>query len=161
VITITAEGLAAVRQHFFDMALRSRDLSPAWEEFLTWWAEMNKEQFSSRGARWRTPWKPLAPSTVRQKRNQGFLSESLVRTTSLRGELTRRPLGVEHIRAQEVTGGTSLSYAKFHQRGTKKMPARRLVNAEAVTREGAASSVIASWIIHGEPSTAGGLRLEG
>lgn len=160
-ITVTADGLAAVRQHFFDMAARSRDLSPAWEEFLTWWAEMNKEQFSSRGARWRTPWKPLAPSTVRQKRNRGFLNESLVRTTSLRGELTRRPLGVEHIRAQEVTGGTNLSYAKFHQRGTKKMPARRLVNAEAVAREGAASSVIASWIIRGKPSTAGGLRLEG
>lgn len=142
------------------MRERSRELSPAWEEFLTWWAVTNTEQFASRGARWRTPWAPLTPSTIAQKRRSGFLNEPLVRTTSMRSELTRRPLGVEHIRAQEVDAGTDISYAKFHQRGTRRMPARRLVNASAVAAEGAASAAVLTYIIDGVPNTGGTRKLE-
>jgi hypothetical protein len=160
-ITISTHGLAAVARRFREMQLRVRDLSPAWEEVLTWWAMANKEQFASRGARWRSPWKPLAPSTVAQKRREGFLNESLVRTTDLRRELTNRPLGMERIRASDMEAGTDLSYAHFHQRGTRKMPRRVLINSEAVAREGVASSAIVTWVATGRPSTAGGLRLEG
>jgi hypothetical protein len=160
VIRISTHGLAAVARHYQAMHTRAQDLSPAWDEVLTWWAMGNKEHFASRGRRWRTPWKPLAPSTVAQKRRAGFMNEPLVRTTELRTELTNRPLGVEHIRASDVEAGTNLDYARFHQRGTKKMPRRALINAEAVAREGAASSAIATWIVNGEPNV-GGLRLEG
>lgn len=154
-ITITASGLAAVARHFEEMRRRAGELSPAWEEFLTWWSQTNREQFASRGARWRSPWEPLAASTRRQKRREGFLADPLVRTTDLRSELVGRPLGVEHIRSDEVDAGTDISYAKFHQRGTRRMPRRRLVNAAAVAQEGAASSVIISWIVDGRPNVGG------
>ena len=154
-ITITTSGMAAVVRHFQEMRQRADELSPAWEEFLTWWAQTNREQFTSRGTRWRSPWPALSPSTQRQKKRAGFLSEPLVRTTELRSELVGRPLGVEHIRADEVDAGTDISYAKFHQKGTRKMPRRRIVNAQAVAQEGAASSVIISWIIDGEPNVGG------
>lgn len=159
-IKVSVEGLDRVRRNLEGMRARSAELSPAWEEFLTWWAVTNVEQFSSRGARWRTPWAPLMPATVAQKRDQGFLNEPLVRTTSMRSELTRRPLGVEHVRAHEVEAGTDLSYARFHQSGTRRMKARRLINAHQVAAEGAASSTVLTWIIDGVPNTGGSRRLE-
>jgi hypothetical protein len=160
VIRVSVEGLDRVRHNLEQMRGRSTELSAAWEEFLTWWAVTNVEQFASRGARWRTPWAPLTPSTVIQKRHQGFLSEPLVRTTSMRSELTRRPLGVEHIRAHEVEAGTDISYARFHQSGTRRMKARKLVNARQVAAEGAASSAVLTWILDGVPNTGGSRKLE-
>lgn len=159
-IKVSVEGLDRVRRNLEGMRARSTELSPAWEEFLTWWAVTNVEQFNSRGARWRTPWAPLMPATIAQKRNQGFLNEPLVRTTSMRSELTRRPLGVEHIRAHEVEAGTDISYARFHQSGTRRMKARRLINAHQVAAEGAASSTVLTWIIDGVPNTGGSRKLE-
>ena len=162
-ITVEVRGLTAVRDRFQAMWTRGQDLSPAWEEFLTWWALGNKEQFASRGARWRTPWKPLAPRTVRDKRTQGWLADPMVRTTRLRGELARRPLGVEHVTAGAVTAGTDLDYAIYHQRGAPRahLPQRKLIDADAVAREGAAGSVVATWIVNGVPDISGALRLEG
>jgi hypothetical protein len=160
VIRIGTHGLDAVVREFRAMHRRSQDLSPAWQEFLDWWSVSNREQFASRGRRWRTPWKPLAPSTVAEKRRKGFISDPLVRDAKLRGELVGRPLGVEHISASAVDAGTDISYAKFHQGGTRKMPARRLVNLEQVGLEGAAGAVVLTWIVSGEPNTGGVSRLE-
>jgi hypothetical protein len=159
-IRVSVEGLTGVKEHFEEMRQRAQDVSPAWEEFLNWWVVTNVEQFTSRGARWRTPWKPLAPSTVSEKRRAGYLSEPLVRTTRLRNAMTRRPLEVERVSATDVEAGTDLYYAKYHQSGTRYMPARKLINAEAIAREGAAGSAVLSWIIDGVPNTGGIQRLE-
>jgi len=162
-MTVTTTGLEDVRDRFQAMWARGQDLSPAWEVFLTWWAVGNKEHFASRGARWRTPWKPLAPRTIRDKRAQGWIMDPMVRTTRLRGELVRRPLGVEHITASTVTAGTDIEYAIFHQRGAPRahLPRRKLIDADAVAREGAIGSVIVTWIVNGVPDISGALRLEG
>lgn len=159
-IKVRVEGLTEIKHHFEEMRKRAGDVSPAWEEFLNWWVTTNVEQFSSRGARWRTPWKPLAPRTVGEKRRAGYLSEPLVRTTRLRNSMTRRPLAVERISATEVEAGTDVPYAHFHQTGTRYMPARKLINADAVAREGAAGAAVLSWIVGGVPNTGGIQRLE-
>lgn len=158
-LNVSVHGLDEVRRELHAMQRRTRDLSPAWEEFLHWWADTTAEQFSSRGRRWRTPWRPLAPRTVREKRREGFLADPLVRTTALRHSLTSRPLGIEHIRAHDLEAGTGVSVAHFHHRGTRRMPARPLLNARQVAAEGAAGSAVLSWIVHGEPNV-GGTRLE-
>lgn len=159
-ITLSEHGLDEVRRHFQAMRMRAADASPAWEEFLRWWAGTNAEHFSSRGKRWRSPWEPLAPSTRAEKARLGYLSDPLIRTSALRRTLVRRPLGFEHIRPSDMEAGTRIDYAVFHQRGTRRMPARRLINADAVAREGAAGAAIVSWIIDGEPNIGGGTRLE-
>lgn len=159
-ITIRTHGLAEVMRHLQAMRERAQDASPAWQEFLRWWADNNAEHFSSRGKRWRTPWEPLAPSTRAEKARLGYLSDPLLRTSALRRDLVRRPLGFEHIRPDEVEAGTRIDYARFHQRGTRRMPARPLVNARAVGREGAAGSAILSWIMDGESNIGGGTKLE-
>jgi hypothetical protein len=158
-LTVSEHGLDAVRRELHAMQRRTHDLSPAWEEWLTWWADTNREQFSSRGRRWRTPWRPLAPSTVAEKRRKGYLSDTLVRTSEMRTSLTGRPLGIEHIRAHDVEAGTGVYPAHFHQRGTRRMPARPLLNARQVAAEGAAGSAVLSWIVSGTPNI-GGTRLE-
>lgn len=161
-LTLQAQGLSELGQRFQDMRARAQDLSPAWEEFLDWWADTNVEHFASRGRRWRSFWKPLAPSTVASKRREGLLSEPLVASTRLRGELTGRPLGMERVEASSVEAGTDLPYAIYHQLGAPRahLPARPLINARAVAAEGAAGSAVLTWIVDGAPNTGGGMRLE-
>ncbi|HZE02607.1 MAG TPA: hypothetical protein VE155_12665 [Pseudonocardiaceae bacterium] len=161
-IGVEVRGLAQARERLQVMRERSEDLSPAWQELLVWWAATNAEQFSSRGRRWRTPWPALAASTQAQKRRQGFLSEPLVRTTRLRGELTRRPLGVEHVTHNAVDAGTNLPYAKYHQSSAPRhrLPRRALVNMKQVAAEGAAGAYVLSWIVDGVPNGGGITKLE-
>lgn len=141
---------------------RAHDLSPAWEELLNWWASTNVEQFTSGGRRWRTPWEPLRPTTVREKNRGGFLSETLVRTTRMRSDMTRRPMGVEHITHDSVEAGTRAPYAKFHQLGAPgaHLPARPLVSTRRVMAEGAPGAYVLSWIVDGRPNGGGSVRLE-
>jgi hypothetical protein len=144
------------------MADRAQDVSPAWHAVIAWFAEQNRKQFATRGARYVTPWRPLAASTVQQKRRAGFPLDPLVRTTKLRDSLTRRPLGVEHVTGREMTAGTTARYARFHQVGTRRgLPSRPLFSAAQIRREQAVSTAIASWIITGEPKVGARTELRG
>jgi hypothetical protein len=44
-------------------------------------------------------------------------------------------------------------YADFHQRGTKHMPKRQLINARAVREEKVATNALINWIVNGRQST--------
>jgi hypothetical protein len=77
----------------------------------------------------------------------------LIRTGDLRKSLTLRPLGIERIYPHEMEAGTAVSYAQFHQEGTTKMPARKLINSRAVQAEGVASTAVINWIVFGTKST--------
>lgn len=144
-----ARGWEAARRRLMEMKLRADNLIPAWDELLDWWAAENRKHFATRGQRWHTPWAPLADATLAEKRRLGFPPDTLVRTGRMRSHLTGRPLGFERTSQSSVTAGTRLERAIFHQRGTKHMPQRRLVNAPQVTREQAATSAVRSWVVHG------------
>lgn len=162
-IDVKMRGLREARETLHAMRDRAQDLTPAWEELLTWWATTNVEQFSSKGRRWRTPWEPLAPRTVIQKRRDGVLSETLVRTTRMRVGMTGRPMEFEHMTHDTVEAGTGAPYAKFHQRGAPRahLPRRPLVNARQVAAEGTAGSCVLTWIVDGVPNIGGhNTRLE-
>jgi hypothetical protein len=150
-------GLAEARRRIQAMRARARDLSPAFEVVLDWWALQNAEHWVSRGGRWRTPWKPLHPDTLDDKRRRGFPPDTLVRTGDLIADLTLRPFGVELVTAQSATAGTGLRYAIYHQEGTRRgMPARKLVNADAVAAAGAVSSAVITWVVDGVPKVRSG-----
>jgi hypothetical protein len=151
IMNLDATGFEEARRTLQAMKLRAGNVMPAWEELLHWWAEENLKHFETRGARWLTPWKPLAASTVREKIRLGFPTDPLIRTGKMAEQLTNRPLGFERISPFEVTAGTRLRRAFFHQVGTRYMPQRRLVNAAQVKREQAATSVLRTWIIQGDP----------
>lgn len=149
-LKMDGRSIAPVRRKIHDMRDRAQNLMAAWEVLLNWFAEQNRVQFGSRGARWRTIWPELAPSTVREKRGEGFTGDTLIRTSDLLRSLSDRPLNFERITPHEVEAGTRLSYAKFHQRGTRHMPRRQLISARQVARERAASSAVISWIVQGK-----------
>ena len=156
-INVEVRGLREVRKNLQEMRERAKDLTPAWEEVLTWWATTNVEQFASRGARWRTPWAPLSPRTLAQKRRQGFLSAPLTRTTRMRAGMTGRPMEHEHLTHNSLSAGTGAAYAKFHQLGAPRvhLPQRRLVNARQVAAEGTVGSCVLTWIVDGHPNVGG------
>ena len=144
-----ARGWQEARRRITEMKLRADNLIPAWDVLLSWWAEQNRQHFASRGQRWRTPWPPLTRATVAEKRRRGFPADPLVRTGRMRAQLVGRPLGFEHMAQTSVVAGTRLERAVFHQRGTRFMPQRQLVNAMQVSREQAATSAVRSWIVTG------------
>ncbi len=144
-----SRGWEQARRRLLEMKLRADNLIPAWDELLDWWARENRKHFTGRGQRWHTPWPPLAPATIAEKIRLGFPTDPLVRTGRMRSHLVSRPLGFERLSQTSVVAGTRLERAVFHQRGTKYMPRRQLVNAPQVTREQAATSAVRSWVVHG------------
>lgn len=148
-IKVDGRSIAPVRRKIHAMRQRTGNLMAAWEALLDWFADQERRQFGSRGARWRTAWPELAASTVHEKREQGYSTDTLVRTSDLLRSLADRPMSVERILPHEVTAGTRITYAKYHQYGTKRMPRRTLISAEQVARENAATSAVVSWIITG------------
>jgi hypothetical protein len=152
-IKFSAKGFDKARRDLHAMRERVQNLSPAWDALLTWWAARNVTHFRNKGKRWKTPWKPLAPSTLAEKVRMGYSPDPLLRSGDLRKSLTLRPLGIERIYPHEVTAGTAVRYAHFHQDGTKRMPARKLINARQVQLEGVSSTAVINWIVHGRQST--------
>jgi len=133
-----------------EMGERAQDVSPAWDALLTWFSEQNFEQWLSRGSRYHTHWAPLAPSTLAEKFRKGLPLHPLIRTGKLVNSLAHRPLKVEHMTGSQVTAGTDVPYAKFHQTGTRYMPRRVLFSPAQIRKEQAATTAVANWIIRGE-----------
>jgi hypothetical protein len=148
-IKIDGRSIAPVRRKIHAMRDRVDNLTAAWEVLLDWFADQERRQFGSRGARWRSIWPELARSTLTDKRGEGYTTDILVRTGELGRSLSDRPMSVERILPHEVVAGTRVRYAKYHQYGTKYMPRRLLISAEQVARENAATSAVISWIITG------------
>jgi hypothetical protein len=148
---IDGRTIAPIRRKIAQMRERSTNLTPAWQVFADWFADQNRVQFGSRGARWRTLWPELASATLDDKLREGYPTDMMRRTRQLERSLTDRPLAVERLHPHEMTVGTNLRYAHFHQTGTRRMPARPLISARQVANEGALSAAVASWIARGRP----------
>ncbi len=167
-------SLTQVRKKIEAMHERAQNNMPAWQALLDWWTKGNMQHFGTQGARWRTPWKELNPDYVKSKRREGWMGDTLVRSSDLRRSLTDRPLPIESLAPREMTAGTDLEYAAWLHYGfvpearavrkarakgkatrrakarRKRVPPRRLVNAAQVKREGAVTSAVVNWIVRGE-----------
>lgn len=149
-IKIDGRTIAPLRRKIHAMKERANNLIPAWDELISWFADQERLQFGQRGARWHALWPELAKDTVIDKRALGYTGDILIRETDLLRSLTDRPLSIERVSAREMTAGTRVPYARFHQDGTKRTPRRTLLDAGVIAEEGAASRAVASWIIKGE-----------
>ena len=105
-----------------------RDLRPVWKDVADDFLEMEREQFASEGRSGSGGWAPLSPRYAALKAQRYPGRGILVRTGALRGSLTAT--GGRHIRkltANSLRLGTSVPYAGFHQRGTRRMLQRKVV----------------------------------
>lgn len=90
---------------------RLRDLTPLWRRFSRTMAAIERERFASEGG---GEWPPLAASTLLEKERLGFPAFPLIRTGELYQSLTD-PSRAAAFSAQEMTYGTDVPYAKYHQ----------------------------------------------
>jgi Phage virion morphogenesis family len=83
--------------------------------------------FATEGAYYGERWQNLAAATLEDKARRGYPSDVLVRT----GSLAARVAGAEVRKAAHglAVGLGDDPIARFHQAGTGKMPARRLIDA--------------------------------
>jgi len=141
------------RARLNEMSRRAGNVVPAWDVFLDWFTDGNRQQFGSQGKRWRTPWRELRESTVMQKRREGWQGDILVRSGELRRAVSDRPMQLERLGPHDMSAGTRNPYAAYHHRGAPRanIPKRPLWSARAIQNSGAATSAIKSWIVNGTP----------
>lgn len=144
-------GFLRARKRIHELAERAGNATSAWNAFLDWFAHANRQQFGSRGVRYGTPWKELAPSTVDDKRYLGYQTDILIRDSTLLRSVADRPLDVERFGPHDMTAGTSVSYAKYHHYGAvrSRLPRRPLWSTDRIKSSGVVTSALRTWIVNG------------
>lgn len=119
-------GDKQVARGFSRFADDVKDLREPFQEIVKDFREIEKKQFSSEGGYGSGGWGPLASSTIEEKQRGGFPLQIMVRTGDLRDVMTGVKSGYEDIKPLEMKI-MMLAIGKYHQTGTKRMPARPLV----------------------------------
>jgi phage gpG-like protein len=160
-------GDRQVSREILRVSERAGDAAPVFRSIADYLRSVEKRQFDSHGLTGSGGWAPLATSTLLSKygvlhgthlRHGQFTRKALrasmailVETGALRDSLTSA--GDEHhreiVRSDELIFGTSVSYAKYHQHGTRRMPRRRPLELSETQRK-QVIRMLQRWIIKGE-----------
>lgn len=127
-ITVTPGG-DVFQRRFTRFVSELTDLAPLLHEIVDHLHDVFREQFRTEGASTGSVWAPLSESYRRWKVRRYPGRGVLVRTGRLYSSLTRAG-GTDAIRkvtARRMEFGTAVPYARFHQTGTRRMPARPIV----------------------------------
>lgn len=126
-MTVDVFGDTVISRRLTRIGERARDLTPAWEEVMQHLEELEDVQFSTEGALLSGGWAPLRPSTLARKSMAGhsILTETGALRASLAGEDDAD--AIRRVTSEGLDFGTSVPYAGFHQRGTRRMVARPLL----------------------------------
>ena len=152
--TVDRQSFARAKEEIRAMRQRAGNLIPAWNVFLNWFADGNRQQFGSQGKRWGTPWRELKPQSVAAKRRDGWMGDILVRESILLRSVADRPLQLERLGPHDMSAGTAVRHAAAHHFGSPRagIPRRPLWSIKRIQDEGAATSVIKTWIVSGRPT---------
>jgi hypothetical protein len=145
VVTVSVEvfGDVVVERELLRFSRAAENMRPAGEEFMDYMRGVEREQFNTQGASGSGGWAPLKRATVAQKAKRGLDSRILRATDNLFESLTSRghPDHIEKISADEWFFATRDKKARFHQKGTRKMPARRVIELSERNRRDAVKIV--------------------
>ena len=97
------------------------------------WTERIDKAFTSKGKSIGMNWPPLSPAYAAWKNRHFPNRPLLVLRGHLRDSLTNessRQMVFNRAGGRQLIIGTRIKYAKFHQYGTKKMPARPFVKVD-------------------------------
>lgn len=103
------------------------DLRPAFNDMADEFVALQRANFGGGGSVYGA-WSPLSPVYAAWKAVHYPGRPILTRTGALRDDLTQRPLAVENIDPHRMELGTDREYAAYHQRGTARMPQRKIIN---------------------------------
>lgn len=140
-LQIGLDGDVQINRELTRIKSNIRDARPAFEKIADQLAVAMREHFDTEGgfglrSRWSGGhWAPLSPK-YRAWKNIHYPGQPiLVLSGALRHDLTQRPFGIEVITPYEMTVGTRIPYATFHQHGTKNMPMRKPMDLTTEVRE--------------------------
>jgi len=124
---VTVDGVQVTTRAFRTLDENLRDFRPVWPEIHMYFLRGAVEQFESLGARGGQRWQPLSERYAKWKEKKYPGKPILVRTERLKRSLSlggSEPDQVKDFQPLSATFGTRVPYARYHQRGTKRMPAR-------------------------------------
>lgn len=113
---------------------QSKHMLPAWSNVREDFSRLTARQFATNG---RGRWAPLASSTIAERVAKGYgLGPTLVREDDLIDSLTipGASYNITRITSVALEAGTVIPYARFHQYGTRRMPARKVIDLTPIDR---------------------------
>lgn len=114
-----------------------QDLRPAWLYVAPALRTAIQQQFESEGGHGGQGWAPLNPRYAAWKEAQHSGQPLLVISGRMRGSLVgTTPDTIYEARPLSLRLGTRVPYASFHQRGTRKMPARPIIQLSEADKRG-------------------------
>lgn len=138
-ITFEVSGQEPIQRKLATFGARIENMSEAWEE-VGYALQMDFiENFAEEGGvfgkgAW-AQWQPLRPATAADRRRLGYPGEHpiLVREGDLMASVTIRGAAnnVFEVGPNSLVLGTTDYKAKYHQFGTRRMPARKIVGISA------------------------------
>lgn len=133
-IKISVDGKTEFDRTFSRLDAEFNDLTPIWDDVRDAVWEIEEEQFQSGGAKGANgTWKPLSPAYEKAKIAKygtlALVAGTLRATDALYKSLTRQTEDTVYQKSStEMNVGTSLPYAKFHQRGGRNLPQRKVID---------------------------------
>lgn len=124
VLTVTVDGQTRIKVQLRRFSSAASDMRPGFERIADWFADEERRLFDSEGSAYPPGWPALSPRYADWKRRRVGNKPILEFTGRLRRSLTRRPFGQEFISRDTLTVGTDVPYARYHQRGTGRLPRR-------------------------------------
>jgi phage gpG-like protein len=119
------------------LAARIGNPVPMLERARILFAAQERDVWTTQGANLGAPWAPLADTTAKLTSPQ-----LLVASGALRNSLAGYPEG-DIIGQTTLRMGTDVTYARFHQFGTRYMPAREIVGVSDNLRRQVAAAYVA------------------
>lgn len=131
-VVIVHDGTKDLKRRLRGIERRIQNPERAWKSVGAYVSKSVRQQWTTRGGRMGTPWAPLAPSTVADKKRNGWPRTPLVRTGDMRRGFTGRPMDIERITGQTAVFGSSSKVAGWQHRGTTRhgrphIPARPIL----------------------------------
>jgi phage gpG-like protein len=126
-ITLQVDGITEFDRTFTRFTELIEDLREIWPAVMEQFYKIMAEQFAAEGKGRSGRWKPLSRRYAIVKARQYPGKTILRRTDRMKDSLVSRTKdSVFILERDRLTLGTRVFYAIFHQRGTRKMPARRM-----------------------------------
>ena len=120
-------GIDVLDRAFNRVDVQISDFRNFWPGVITTFYEIETEQFQSEGAKGASgKWTPLSPA-YKNFKERAFPGQAILRQTNALYDSLTSPDAIGAIirpEKDELTLGSAVPYALFHQRGTSRMPPR-------------------------------------
>ncbi|WP_102158678.1 phage virion morphogenesis protein [Zhihengliuella halotolerans] len=150
VIRFNSDGMRPFAMMLERFGENLQDAEQAFDKMADHASVVFRGQFETQGRRLgNSKWAPLSPKYAAQKARAFPGMPLLVATGDLRKSLAFRPFGIDEITSKGMTLGTAVPYASYHQRGTPRMPQRKLVGRLSAQDTRAMSTILHEHIVKG------------